>query len=60
MWAGRIETATTLAGDKERASERLDILLDIPGVAWGERLATMQTGLAVTWDDQPLRVGKAA
>jgi len=60
MWAGRIETAATLAGDKEGAIERLDILLDIPGVAWGQRLATMQTGLAVTRDDEPPRVGKVA
>jgi hypothetical protein len=60
MWTGRIETAVALAGDKDGAIEGLDILLDVPGVAWGELVATMQTYLAITRDDQPARIGKLA
>jgi len=59
MWTGRIETATTLAGNKERAVERLDVLFDVPGLARSQRLATMQTGLAITWYDQALGIREA-
>jgi len=60
MRAGRIHATLALAGDKDRAIERLDILLDIPGVAWSELLATMQTGVTIARDDEPARIGKPA
>ena len=59
MWAGRIDTAVALASHKDGSIERLDVLLDIPGLPRSQGLATMQTGLAVTRDDQALGIGKA-
>jgi hypothetical protein len=59
MRAGRIDAAVTLAGHEERTSERLNVLLDIPGLARSQELTTMQAGLAVTRNDQALGIYKA-
>ena len=60
MRAGRIDTAVALPGHKDGPIERLDVLLDIPGLAMQKRVSTMQAGLVVTRDNQPLRICKAA
>jgi hypothetical protein len=59
MWAGRIETAATPAGDKNGAVEGLNVLFDVPGLAGSQGLATMQTGLAITSKDQAFGISKA-
>jgi len=59
MWAGRIETAATPAGYKNGAIEGLNVLFDVPRLAGGQGLATMQTGLAITSKDQALGISKA-
>src|SRR5262245_54611501 len=60
MRAGRIDTAIASAGHEDRTIKRLNVLLDIPGATVGKWLVTMQTGLAITRDNQPLRSSKAA
>lgn len=60
MGTGGIHAAVALAYDKDRPIQGLDVLLDRPCTPQRQRLATMQTGVAVTRDDQPGSVSKLA